>query len=77
MIENFGGVLDKSVEESRPHLFAKHLLSLANAYNGFYRDCHVISEGNVNQMHLVISEISRNLLRIGCEGLGIIPLEMM
>ena len=77
VIENFSGVLDKSVEESRPHLFAKHLLSLANAYNGFYRDCHVISEGDVNQMHLVISEISRNLLRIGCEGLGIIPLEMM
>ena len=76
-IENYDEVLLKSVNESRPHLFAKHILTLANNYNAFYRDCHVLQEGEINVMHMVISEVARNLLRTGCSGLGIIPLEVM
>lgn len=77
VMETYDEVLTKAVEESRPHLFAKHILALANTYNGFYRDCHVIAEGEVNKMHLVISEAARNMLHAGCEGLGIIPLHTM
>ncbi|HIB59480.1 MAG TPA: arginine--tRNA ligase, partial [Candidatus Poseidoniales archaeon] len=77
VMETYDEVLTKAVEESRPHLFAKHILALANTYNGFYRDCHVIAEGEVNQMHLAISEAARNMLHAGCEGLGIIPLHTM
>jgi len=77
VMETYDEVLAKAVEESRPHLFAKHILTLATTYNGFYRDCHVIFDGEVNGMHLVISEAAREMLYAGCEGLGIIPLHSM
>jgi len=77
VMETYDEVLAKAVAESRPHLYAKHILTLANAYNGFYRDCHVIQAGQVNQMHLAISEAAREMLHAGCEGLGIIPLDLM
>ena len=69
--------LMKSVEQNRPNLFANQLLNLANHYNGFYRDCKVISNGEVNQTYLAVSEIASKLLRSGMIGLGIEPLERM
>lgn len=69
--------LMKSVEQNRPNLFANQLLNLANHYNGFYRDCKVISNGEVNQTYLAVSEIASRLLRTGMIGLGIEPLERM
>lgn len=69
--------LKKSVEQNRPNLFANQLLNLANHYNGFYRDCKVISNGEVNQTYLAVSEIASELLRSGMIGLGIKPLERM
>lgn len=69
--------LRKSVEQNRPNLFANQLLNLANHYNGFYRDCKVISNGEVNQTYLAVSEIASELLRSGMIGLGIKPLERM
>jgi len=69
--------LMKSVEQNRPNLFANQLLNLANHYNGFYRDCKVISNGEVNQTYLAVSEIASKLLRSGMIGLGIEPLEKM
>ena len=69
--------LMKSVEQNRPNLFANQLLNLANHYNGFYRDCKVISNGEVNQIYLAVSEIASKLLRSGMIGLGIEPLERM
>jgi len=69
--------LMRSVEQNRPNLFANQLLNLANHYNGFYRDCKVISNGEVNQTYLAVSEIASKLLRSGMIGLGIEPLERM
>jgi arginyl-tRNA synthetase len=69
--------LMRSVEQNRPNLFANQLLNLANHYNGFYRDCKVISNGEVNQTYLAVSEIASELLRSGMIGLGIEPLERM
>ena len=69
--------LMRSVEQNRPNLFANQLLNLANHYNGFYRDCKVISNGEVNQIYLAVSEIASKLLRSGMIGLGIEPLERM
>ena len=70
-------VLEKSVSQSRPNLFANQLLNLANCYNGFYRDCKVISNGVVNHDYLALSEIASQLLKSGMIGLGILPLEQM
>jgi arginyl-tRNA synthetase len=50
---------------------------LANAYNGFYRDCHILVEGVPNPFYLQVSEVARNLLKTGMQGVGIIPIEQM
>ena len=70
-------VLENAVETHRPHLFASHLLALASAFNGFYRDHPVIFEGKVNLLNLLLSETSRRHLASGCQGLGVIPIEEM
>jgi arginyl-tRNA synthetase len=69
--------LSHSVKENKPHVFAFHLLELATAYNSFYRDCHVITDGVVNEFNFAVSERTRELLRKGMIGLGITPLESM
>ena len=70
-------VLERSVQEQKPHLFALHMLDLATAYNGFYRDCAVVQNGRVNGFAFSISETARALLCSGLEGLGINPIEEM
>ena len=69
--------LGQAVNENKPHVFAIYLLELATAYNSFYRDCHVIQDGTVNEFNYAISEKARELLREGMTGIGIIPLESM
>jgi arginyl-tRNA synthetase len=76
-IARHNDVLGKAVNLRKPHLFATQLLDLANAYNGFYRDCHILVEGVPNPFYLQVSETARNLLRTGMQGIGIIPLEQM
>ncbi len=69
--------LGHSVNENKPHVFAFHMLELATAYNSFYRDCHVIVDGVVDEFNFAVSEKTREMLRNGMIGLGIIPLESM
>ena len=70
-------VLERSVREQKAHLFALHMLELANAYNGFYRDCPVVKENEVDGFTFAISQMARELMRSGLEGLGITPIEEM
>ena len=70
-------VLERSVREQKAHLFALHMLELANAYNGFYRDCPVVKENEVDGFAFAISQMARELMRSGLEGLGITPIEEM
>ena len=70
-------LLARAVGQNRPNLFANQLLSLANAYNGFYRDCKVIQNGAINQTHFAVSQVASSLLKSGMEGLGIVPLSQM
>ncbi|MDE0557324.1 MAG: arginine--tRNA ligase [Candidatus Poseidoniaceae archaeon] len=76
-IARHNDILDKAVNMRKPHLFAAQLLDLANAYNGFYRDCHILVEGVPNPLYLQVSELARNLLKAGMQGVGIIPIEQM
>ena len=69
--------LEFSVKENKPHTFALYMLELATAYNSFYRDCHVINEGVVDEFNYAVSEKARVMLRTGMIGVGIIPLESM
>ena len=69
--------LEKVVREHRPNLFAEYMLHLATAYNSFYRDCYIISEGEVNPFYYAVSELARSTLKEGMEGLGVVPLTTM
>ncbi len=69
--------LSKAVNENKPHVYANHLLELATYYNSFYRDCHVIKDGNVNEFNYAVSEKAREMLCEGMVSLGIVPLETM
>ena len=69
--------LDQSVSENKPHIFALYMLELATAYNSFYRDCHVVKDGVVDEYNYSISEKARELMRLGMSSVGIIPLESM
>lgn len=69
--------LGLSVNENKPHAFAIYMLELATAYNSFYRDCHVVKDGVVDEFNYAVSEKARELLRNGMIGVGIIPLESM
>lgn len=70
-------VLRNAVQQHKPHLFALHMLELANAYNGFYRDCPVIVDGRAHPLHAAVSERAREVLHAGLTGLGLVPLERM
>ena len=70
-------ILERSVKQQKTHTFALHMLELANAYNGFYRDCPVLKENIVDGFFYEMSELGRQLLRTGLEGLGISPIEQM
>ena len=69
--------LEKVLNEHRPHLFAEYLLQLATAYNAFYRDCHIIEDGQVNRFYYAVSESTRKVLHDGMIGLGVTPLDTM
>ena len=77
VMSNYVDKLEQSITENKPHIFALYLLELATAYNSFYRDCHVIKDGEVDEFNYAISEKARELLRNGMIGVGIIPLESM
>jgi arginyl-tRNA synthetase len=76
-IATFSEALDSSIISQRPNLFCSYLLSLATEYNRFYRDNHVLVEGEVNTQNLLLSEVARILLSAGCSGMGIIAIESM
>ena len=77
VMSNYVDKLEQSITENKPHIFALYLLELATAYNSFYRDCHVIKDGEVDEFNYAVSEKARVLLRNGMVGAGIIPLESM
>ena len=70
-------VLERSVMQCRPNLFANQVLNLATSFNGFYRDCKIFDDGQVNELYFQISQLASQFLKTGMEGLGIIPLERM
>ncbi len=63
------------VNELRPNIFAEYLLSVASAFNDFYRLHPVLKAESELRMHrLAIVDATRIVLRNGLELLGIKPL---
>jgi arginyl-tRNA synthetase len=55
-----------------PHLLTDHLLSLAQAFNGFYRDCSVLgSEGDTLVSRLALCDATGRQIKLGLNLLGI------
>ena len=68
----------KVVKELRPNLFAEYLMSVAAAFNDFYRLHPVLKADAELRMHrLAIVDATRIVLRNGLELLGIKALERM
>jgi arginyl-tRNA synthetase len=58
--------------EYTPHVLTEHLFNLAQAYNGFYRDCPVLaSEGVTRLTRLALCDATARQIRLGLELLGI------
>ncbi len=71
-------MVKRVVEELRPNVFAEYLLSVAGAFNDFYRDHPVLrAESEIRMHRLAIVDATRIVLRNSLELLGIEPLEKM
>jgi len=70
--------IQRVIKELRPNVFAEYLLSVASAFNDFYRLHPVLRAESELRMHrLAIVDATRIVLRNGLELLGIDPLERM
>lgn len=68
----------KVVDELKPNLFAEYLISVASKFNEFYRDYPVLKADEDTREHrIAIVNVTKNVLRIGLELLGIEALERM
>jgi arginyl-tRNA synthetase len=64
--------------EYYPHLLTEHLFGLAQAFNGFYRDCQVLtSAGAVRATRLALCDCTARQIRLGLSLLGIDAPEQM
>jgi len=78
LLSKFSYVVQRVVEELKPSVFAEYVLSVANAFNDFYRDHPVLKADSELRMHrLAIVDATRIVLRNGLELLGVEPLERM
>jgi len=76
-ISRFAEELNSSLDNRRPNQFCSYLLGLATDYNRFYRDNPVRTPDGIDVNNLALSEAARHLIRAGCNGFGVIPLESM
>ncbi|HJK01651.1 MAG TPA: arginine--tRNA ligase [Methanocorpusculum sp.] len=77
-IAKFPYVIEKVVEELRPHLLATYVRDLADSFNSFYRFVPVLkAEGSSREARLTLVNASRNTLAAALDVLGIDALESM
>ncbi len=78
LLSKFPYWIYKASKDLRPHYIAEYLLSVAGAFNDFYRLNPVLKSESAERMHrLAIVDATRIVLRNGLELLGIKPLEKM
>ncbi len=78
LLSKFPYTISRVVRDLRPNTFAEYLISVAGAFNDFYRDHPVLKAESELRMHrLAIVDATRIVLRNGLELLGIEPLERM
>ena len=67
-----------AAEAREPHRLATYLRDVATAFNGFYRDCHIVGvEADLASARLALARATRTVLRNGLTVLGIDAPEQM
>lgn len=75
-LRQFGETLDQMTRDLMPHRLTDYLYTLAEKFNGFYRDCTV--EGHPDEVsRLLLSELTARILRQGLQILGLKTIERM
>ncbi|MBY0587957.1 arginine--tRNA ligase [bacterium] len=75
----FGEAVTMSAEDYRPNVITSYLFDLANAYNGFFRDCRVLKAESepLRKSRLILCEITARTIRQGLDLLGIKTVDRM
>ncbi len=78
-LAKFPMVIDEACKGCRPHIITTYLCDIASQFNQFYRDCHVLSEENLElrKARLALVDSTRIVLRNGLDLLGIVAPEEM
>lgn len=75
----FGESVAQAAEDYKPNVVTNYLFELANAYNAFFRDCHVLKAETpeLRDSRLILCELTARTIRRGLELLGIRTVERM
>ncbi len=75
----WGEAVSMSAEDHRPNVVTNYLFDLANAYNGFFRDCRVLQAESeaLKRSRLILCELTARTIRQGLEILGIKTVDRM
>ena len=71
-IDNFGEIIKQAAEKNEPSIISRYLITLAQSYSSFYNDNKIIVEDKIVQnARLYLTAIVGQILKTGCEILGI------
>lgn len=78
VLSNFENIVDQAANSYKPHLFARYMLDLAQAFNEFYHACPILqAREEVKQARLNLILAVKQILKTGLNLLGIeAPVEM-
>ena len=68
----FNDMVDHAAEELAPNRICLFLFELANAFNGFYHECHILAEENdeIRKSWVALLELTKKVLESGIDMLG-------
>ena len=78
-LARFPMIVDETCQGCKPHIITTYLWETASYFNQFYRDCPVLSEGNIELRiaRLALVDSTRIVLKNGLNLLGIVAPEEM
>lgn len=78
LLAKYPSIIERCVQELRPHHLAEYLHQIADSFNSFYQNIRVLNaEKDLRNARLKLVEATRTVLKSGLQLLGIEPLERM
>ena len=78
VLSNFEDIIDQAANSYKPHLLARYMLDLAQAFNEFYHACPILqADEDVKQARLNLILAVKQILKTGLNLLGIEAPEQM